>query len=154
MIALFMGFVANAQLSYRDGSYTVRKFVDNDFNRGVKAHYETNKVNGWFVEFKLGEYQFVGSIPKFSDETTRPSVLGGSLECRYADEDKLWEFIKQNKAKIEKKFGVTIVSIAPPYLAVYDAKDYQRMMEAKESLAKMAEEAKEKRINSLNDVLQ
>ena len=32
MIALFIGLVANAQLSYRDGSYTVRKFVENDFN--------------------------------------------------------------------------------------------------------------------------
>ena len=153
MIALFMGFVANAQLSYRDGSYTVRKFVENDFNRGIKAHYETNTVEGWFVEFKLGEYSFVGSIPKFSTDNNRPSILGGSLESMYKDEPKLWEFIKQNKAKIEKKFGVTIVSIAPPYLTVYDAEDYQRLMEAKESLAKMAEEAKQSRINSLNDVL-
>ena len=117
------------------------------------AHYETSKVEGWFIEFKLGEYSFVGSSPKFSTDNNRPSVLGGPLECRYADEDKLWEFIRQNKAKIEKKFGVTIVSIAPPFLTVYDAKDYQRMMEAKEDFERMAEELKEKRINSLNDIL-
>lgn len=153
MVMLLIGLVANAQLSYRDGSYTVRKFVENDFNRGIKAHYETSEVNGWFVEFKLGEYSFVGSIPKFSTDNNRPSVLGGSLESMYKDEPKLWEFIRQNKAKIEKKFGVTIVSIAPPYLTVYDAEDYQRLMEAKENFEKMAEEAKQSRINSLDDIL-
>ena len=151
IIFALMSIYANAQLSYRDGTHTSTKFVHSDYSKGIKAHTETKTIACWFIEFKLGDYIFVGDSTKFIDET-EPSVVGGMLNSNYDKNDYVWGFIKKNKEKIEKKFNVVIKEINPPFLTVYDAEDYKEMMAAVENINKMAREYEQKRQNSLNNI--
>ena len=145
-----MAIAANAQLTYRDGSYVSEKFVGNDYSKGISAHTERKTVSIWFIEFKLGDYLFVCDTPKAYGEQ-RPQMVGGKMKT--ADNDaELWAFINRNKEKIEKKFGVKIVKAQRPVLEIYDADDYNAMI-AKKTAEKAAEqERKSERLNSLNKI--
>lgn len=147
IVALFIGFVANAQLSFKDYSYTVEKFVHSDANRGIKAHTEKSMSYNWYIEFRLGDYVFNEVVSRRWNEE-RPEVVGGRLKA-IDDDPELWAFINRNKTKIEKKFNVKIKSAGNGILEVYDATDLEKIREK----ASLAQIEKNNRVNSLNSVL-
>lgn len=144
---LFSGIMANAQLSYKDYSYTVETFVHSDANRGIKAHTEKSMSYNWYIEFRLGDYVFNDIVSRRWNEE-RPEVVGGKLRALDNDPE-LWAFINRNKSKIEKKFNVKIKSAGNGILEVYSADEYEAYMAAKQAENNAKEEAKEKRLGSI-----
>lgn len=148
LVMLFVSaFVANAQLSFKDYSYAVEKFVHSDANRGIKAHTEKSMSYNWYIEFRLGDYVFNEVVSRRWNEE-RPEVVGGRLKA-IDDDPELWAFINRNKTKIEKKFNVKIKSAGNGILEVYDATDLAKRNE-KELLT---QKEKETRLSSLNSIL-
>lgn len=144
---LLSGFIANAQLSYKDYSYTVETFVHSDANRGIKAHTEKSMSYNWHIEFRLGDYVFNDIVSRRWNEK-RPEVVGGKLRALDNDPE-LWAFINQNKSKIEKKFNVKIKSAGNGVLEVYSADEYEAYMARKQAEDNAQKQARDKRINSI-----